>query len=170
MKEGSIQHLWGNRVILRSLILQAERSAGAGWRPEQCYYRLSLNQASIRIHCQQERCSRKGVNPKHPQAGANQRNAPKAKMVNQRLKDNSGQISEHHYSGRKLSNYNKTAERTFVLTKVWDRLPVINEHTVCSVFTGRRQIQCHCDELISFSFNQQILISGNREMQTCHIL
>lgn len=80
------------------LILQAERSAGAGGRPEQCYYRLSLNQTSIRIHRQRERCSRRGergVNPKHPRASANRRNAPEAKMVNQRLKDNSGQISEH---------------------------------------------------------------------------
>lgn len=76
----------------------------AGCRPEQCHYRLSLNQASIRIHCLQERCSgrgERGVHSKHPQAGTNRRNAPKAKMVNQRLKDNLGQISEHPCSGRK---------------------------------------------------------------------
>lgn len=57
----------------------------AGCKPEQCYYRLSLNQASIRIRCLRERCSgrgERGVNPKHPQAGANRRNAPKAKIVN----------------------------------------------------------------------------------------
>lgn len=47
--------------------------------------------------------------PKH--SIANRRNAPKAKMVNQRLKDNLGQISEHQYSGRKLSNYSKPARR-----------------------------------------------------------
>lgn len=152
----------------------------AGCRPEQCYYRLSLNQASIRIHHQRERCSGRGereVKPKHPRAGANRRNAPKAKMVNQRLKDNLGQISERQYSGRKLSNYSKPAKRkgrrawTFVLTKVQDRLPVINESPVCRVFKEkRRRIQCHHDELISFTFNQQILISENREMQMCHIL
>lgn len=51
------------------------------------------------------------MNPKHPRAGANRRNAPKAKMVNQRLKDNLGQISEHQYSGRKPSNYSKPAKR-----------------------------------------------------------
>lgn len=152
----------------------------AGCRPEQCYYRLSLNQASIRIHRQRERCSGRGereVNPKHPRAGANRRNAPKAKMVNQRLKDNLGQISERQYSGRKVSNCSKPAKRkgrrawTFVLTKVQDRLPVINESPVCRVFKEkRRQIQCHHGELISFTFNQQILISENREMQMCHIL
>lgn len=88
----------------------------AGCRPEQCHYRLSLNQASIRIHCLQERCSgrgERGVHSKHPQAGTNRRNAPKAKMVNQRLKDNLGQISEHPCSGRKKkpSNYSKPAKK-----------------------------------------------------------
>lgn len=76
----------------------------AGCRPGQCHYRLSLNHASIRIHPLQERCSGRGEsaeNPKHPRASTNRRNAPQAKMVNQRLKDNSEQISEHPCSGRK---------------------------------------------------------------------
>lgn len=76
-------------------MLQAQRSGGAGCRPEQCCYRLSLSQASIKLHHQLKRCSRKGeigVNARQQQAGANRRNAPTAKMVNQRLKDNSGQI------------------------------------------------------------------------------
>ena len=51
------------------------------------------------------------MNPKHPRAASNRRNALKAKMVNQRLKDNLGQISEHQYSGRKLSNYSKPAKK-----------------------------------------------------------
>lgn len=78
----------------------------------------TMDYHSIRLRLgstsQRERCSGRGewrVNPKHPQAAANRRNAPKAKMVNQRLKDNSGQISEHQYSGRKLSNYSKAAKR-----------------------------------------------------------
>lgn len=79
-----------------------------------------LNSATIDYHsirfrvgstASQERRGGRGVNPKHPWAGANRRNAPKAKMINQRLKDNLGQISEHQYSGRKLSNYSKPAER-----------------------------------------------------------
>lgn len=61
---------------------------------------------------------KRGVNPKHPRAASNRRNAPKAKMVNQRLKDNLGQISEHQYSGRKLSNYSKPAKKK----KGWEEL------------------------------------------------
>lgn len=37
-------------------------------------------------------------------------------------------------------------------------------------YSNRRRIQCHHDGLISFMFNQQILISENREMLMCHIL
>lgn len=130
---------------------------GAGSMPELYIYRLSLNQPSIRVGCRQERRGRKRgrkrENPKQPQAAANHGNAPEAKTVNKRLKDNAGQISEHQYSaqGGSLIKMRLGGGRgvcsPFVLTKVRDRLPVINEAAICGVFKMRRRIQCH-NELI----------------------
>lgn len=84
----------------------------AGWRPEQCHNRLSLNHASIRIHRLQERCSGEGGTvggrsgwgyvvgtSKQTRAGASSRNAPMAETVKQRLRDNLGEIFERRCSG-----------------------------------------------------------------------
>lgn len=64
---------------------------------------------------------------------------------------------------------NRQRAQTFVLTKVQDGLRVINEESICRVFR-QETIQCHHHEVISFTFNQQILISENREMLMRHIL
>lgn len=142
--------LGGFVAVWETLWFPSRRQRGqreTGCRTEQCHYRLLLNQGSIRFHRLQERCSEteeRGVHYKHPQDSTNCRNSLKAKMV--RLKDNLGELSEHRYSGRKLSNYSKQRKRsiqqsksTFVLMKVWDWLHVITESNVCSVFKQKRR-------------------------------
>lgn len=126
---------------------------------------------------QQERGGR-SVNPKHPQAGANRRNAPKAKMVNQRLKDNLGQISEHQYCGRKLSNYSKAAEgkwgelqdlcwRRWEIDSMWSMSPRYAE------YSKRKGDEFNVTMMSWFrllSISKFWSARENREMQMCHIL
>lgn len=91
--------------------------------------------------------------PKH--SIANRRNAPKAKMETRDWKIIYGRfLSISTLAENCLITVSQQEEKgdgasTFVLTKVWDWLRVINEPTVCRVFKEkRRQIQCHHNELI----------------------